>query len=212
MENKTLHEEPLSTFAAIDLEEPFEWVKPLFDEYDIGTIGYAIPRCAPTDLETFRYEPLSDSGHIRLLKIHAQHRTDLEPSPIVVELQSYDLNEAPEHFTLSYTWGRPARHFPEDWNNDSSCRSIVVNGKASKVRPNLFHALTRLRLSVQESYLWWVDAICINQQDVTEKGSQIKLMAKIFTKTQSTFGWLGPPDSLTTGAVRKIDAIAALWD
>jgi hypothetical protein len=36
----------------------------------------------------------------------------------------------------------------------------------------------------------WVDTICINQKDNTEKAQQIRLLPKIFQNTASTYAFL----------------------
>lgn len=190
-------------------DEPFEEIEPVFDEDATDVLDYKVPRIAPSGLETFEYEALPPGGWIRLLKLHAVHDT---ADPIAIELQPYELTEAAEYYTLSYAWGRPAEHFPESWDIDSSCRLIMVNGKCLGIRPNLFHALACLRLDHPEDNLYWGDAICINQQDLVEKRTQIKLMATIFTESVSTLAWLGPPDNLTANGVNKIEAIATTWD
>lgn len=37
----------------------------------------------------------------------------------------------------------------------------------------------------------WADAICINQDDVQEKGHQVNMMGKIYTKAIGVIVWLG---------------------
>lgn len=50
------------------------------------------------------------------------------------------------------------------------------------VTQNLHAALKRLRLQHQ-SRLLWVDAICINQDDTSEKSFQVAMMSEIYSKT-----------------------------
>ncbi|KAI0097554.1 heterokaryon incompatibility protein-domain-containing protein [Nemania sp. FL0031] len=47
--------------------------------------------------------------------------------------------------------------------------------------------------------LIWIDALCINQDDLSEKSHQIQLMRDIYKKAHRVFSWLGSPDD------RKID-------
>ncbi|KAI1141518.1 heterokaryon incompatibility protein-domain-containing protein [Hypoxylon sp. FL0543] len=42
----------------------------------------------------------------------------------------------------------------------------------------------------------WVDAICINQQNIDEKNRQIPLMRSIYSLASTTVAWLGKPASL----------------
>jgi hypothetical protein len=38
----------------------------------------------------------------------------------------------------------------------------------------------------------WIDALCINQNDVVEKGIQVPLMGTIYSNARSVLIWLGP--------------------
>ncbi|KAI3326824.1 ankyrin [Xylariaceae sp. AK1471] len=81
---------------------------------------------------------------------------------------------------LSYTWG-----FPE--NTDS----IVVNGRRLGVTMNLYLALQYLRFRDQDRILW-VDAICIDQNNLKERGHQIQQMGEIYKQADRVIFWLGP--------------------
>ena len=41
------------------------------------------------------------------------------------------------------------------------------------------------------SFVIWIDAICINQNDEREKANQISLMQDIYSTTNPTYIWLG---------------------
>ncbi|KAJ8132815.1 hypothetical protein O1611_g808 [Lasiodiplodia mahajangana] len=45
----------------------------------------------------------------------------------------------------------------------------------------------------------WIDALCINQDDLSEKSHQIQLMGDIYKRAHRVFSWLGQPDD------KKID-------
>jgi hypothetical protein len=38
----------------------------------------------------------------------------------------------------------------------------------------------------------WVDAICINQQDIRERGCQVEMMGDVYSKAARVLVWLGP--------------------
>lgn len=40
----------------------------------------------------------------------------------------------------------------------------------------------------------WVDAVCINQDDLVEKRNQISLMRDIYAEARCVFSWLGEPN------------------
>ena len=64
----------------------------------------------------------------------------------------------------------------------------------------LSKALNAFRLP-SETRRIWVDALCINQKDVSERQSQVRLMGAVYGKAEHVLCWLGPfppdPDSDT---------------
>ena len=56
---------------------------------------------------------------------------------------------------------------------------------------NLENALRRLRW-LREPRTLWIDAICINQDDLDERAQQVMLMRKIYSKADRVLVWLGP--------------------
>lgn len=69
------------------------------------------------------------------------------------------------------------------------------------VTKNLHEALEHLRFK-NESRLLWIDAICVNQQDLKERGSQVQHMPDIYSSADSVLIWLGP-HSDSSGDVMK---------
>jgi hypothetical protein len=59
---------------------------------------------------------------------------------------------------------------------------------------DLHYALRNLRHEHQPRYVW-IDTICINQLDVTERNSQVRLMRDVYTHAKSVCIWLGMPPS-----------------
>ncbi|KAK2763155.1 hypothetical protein FQN54_009791 [Arachnomyces sp. PD_36] len=59
----------------------------------------------------------------------------------------------------------------------------------------------------------WVDALCINQDNLKEKSHQIQLMSEIYAKASGVFAWLGSPDhqnlDLALKTIRRITP--SLW-
>ncbi len=114
-----------------------------------------------------------DSKSIRILTIlpDGDEITKLRCELKIVQLlDSFGLPSIETPFdALSYTWGEP---------NFSS--TIICNGAEIKVTAALFEALRHLRKSEDEMTIW-IDAICINQNDKTEKSMQVQLMKHIYT-------------------------------
>lgn len=86
----------------------------------------------------------------------------------------------PEYEALSYVWGTV------------QCpRPALVNNNPFTITQNLDVALRHLRQSTGERVLW-VDAVCINQKDDTEKSLQVQLMGTIYSKATKVTIWMGP--------------------
>ena len=58
----------------------------------------------------------------------------------------------------------------------------------------------------------WIDALCIDQGNVTERTSQVKMMDLIFQRAVFTIAWLGSENHHTAAAARTIKSIAAATD
>jgi hypothetical protein len=48
----------------------------------------------------------------------------------------------------------------------------------------------------------WIDAICINQDDLQERSAQVQNMGQIFAESKSLIIWLGEPDNGKQGAAQ----------
>jgi hypothetical protein len=143
-----------------------------------------------------------ERDQIRLLQVH-KSRVGTE-QPLTCSLSTHDLSNAPTFMALSYTWGVPHRDIHELRTVPaSSVCEINCNGQVANIGENLHDFLIHCAFSDEEGlrgYLW-VDALCINQSDITERGEQVKLMGDIYQAASGVYVWLGPEDSLTKTAI-----------
>ncbi len=86
------------------------------------------------------------------------------------------------------------------------------------VRQNLHDAMMQLRRE-ETPRTFWIDAICINQNDDMEKSQQVSQMVEIYANACSTAMWLGKEDILPawvwttiTRLVERSDSYRALFD
>lgn len=126
----------------------------------------------------FRYNELLAHGDtIRLLQVAPSSNLD-SSIPLMCSILKTRLELAPVYTALSYAWG-----------NDVATTSLSIDGLSFTIRPNLHSALLALRyVSLQRTL--WVDAICINQDDATEKEHQVGLMRKIYQRASNVTIWL----------------------
>lgn len=85
---------------------------------------------------------------------------------------------------------------------------ITVNSNdAFEAGCNLFIALHTTRQTWRSNTVWWTDAICINQKNVSERSRQVANMRDIYADSAGTVVWLGPPDETTHMAFFKIPSL-----
>ncbi|KAF2501370.1 HET-domain-containing protein, partial [Lophium mytilinum] len=99
--------------------------------------------------------------------------------PIECELRVVALDDKPEYEALSYVWGDPTR-----------LTTVSLLGVPFRITKSLESALRRLRNPTKTRTLW-VDAICINQSNDTERTEQMGRMREIFSQTTECAIWFG---------------------
>ena len=142
------------------------------------------------------YQPLDPSKReIRLLRLPS----DLLGDDFDVTLETVSLNDFCDYNALSYVWGSPSEGF-----------HIRLSGCLVAITPNLKEALiqqTRLAQDSKAPDLLWVDAICIDQDDIEEKTSQLSLMKDIYAQARATSVSLSPA---TRHSLKAFEAISRL--
>ncbi len=84
---------------------------------------------------------------------------------------------------LSYVWG----------DETSARETVTLDGKPFVIRHNLAVALRHLRRQKVDRMLW-VDAVCINQNDIDERNRQVAMMSEIYEHADSVVVFLGADD------------------
>ena len=116
----------------------------------------------------------------------------LTPDSLECELRVVELEELPPYDALSYVWG-----------DRQDLAIIKCCGRDFAIRRNLYSALNHLRSPVEDRILW-VDAICINQQDLHERGEQVAFMGRIYAAARRVLVWLGEEDSTAFETIIKL--------
>ena len=138
----------------------------------------ALESNVPNELFLKYPSPPLRQGEIRLLHLHPGFYS----LPLHCSLESVFVGqgERPKFEALSYTWGAALER-----------RSVLVKDAGEfPVTDNLWYALRRLRRLLKIRTLW-VDAICINQQDLTERADQVRIMYDIYSYAERGIVWLG---------------------
>ena len=124
------------------------------------------------------YSPLDPKNQeVRVLYLRPGHDND----EICVRLDRMRLANAFPYEALSYVWGTELSPKP----------ALVNNVHYLAITQNLDCALRHLRLPTRSRVLW-IDALCINQQDVQERSRQVQIMDHIYSSAHQVIIWLGP--------------------
>lgn len=146
------------------------------------------------------YRPLSHPDSIRVLTVFECETGDDDIECHLSEERLADVNDEGGGYTaLSYAWG-DFKYSHEIWLGDE--RFLIG--------ANLDAALRHLRRRDIPIRLW-VDAVCINQGDVTEKNHQVQQMRKVFSAAFETIIWLGPAAGNTSVAAWNLLERHSSW-
>ena len=130
--------------------------------------------------ERHQYLPLG-RRHIRLLKA-SRHYNSL-PAELRCEYLLAPLDDLPVTYTaISYVWGNPTA-VSQIICNDGGYLGLTASAT------DILNAIVDARAP---GY-FWIDQLCINQEDKREKADQVRMMGKIFTSANNVIAWLGAP-------------------
>jgi hypothetical protein len=99
-------------------------------------------------------------------------RSELGPPIVELSLRKLVLSDAPTYRAISYTWHSPLLTTDvEEIEHAISC-----DGEEATVFPNLYQALLRLGQTPYRDMPFWIDAICIDQDNREERSCQVDLV------------------------------------
>jgi hypothetical protein len=104
-----------------------------------------------------------------------------DESPLAASLEVVDIQNTAPYEALSYMWG-PATDEPREY--------LWLGPCPLPIKPNLEAALRALRLRALARRLW-IDAVCINQDDVDERSRQVRYMRLVYKHATRVIVWLG---------------------
>lgn len=162
----------------------------------------------PPEYLSDHYEPLpkrptgrrGNLGAIRILRLFPSTYDNPQiDSQLITPTGDSEGNISPTkpYEALSWCWGTSGK---------TSYIRITKGEKsyAKYVAPNLFAALRALRHHQDFRYLW-VDAICIDQDDLDEKNHQVEMMDEIYGNAVRVCIWLGEAEESSTIALDFIN-------
>ncbi|KAF4990903.1 hypothetical protein FDECE_14211 [Fusarium decemcellulare] len=136
---------------------------------------------SPQGEKPYIYTPLPPSAQTRVIILEPASDPSAPLHCDIEEIQLQGEFTGQGYEALSYTWGEP---------NLREVLTVSHGKEILHVTENLRDALRRLRLLDKPRRLW-VDAICINQEDESDKGRQIPMMSQIYRAATGVCVWLG---------------------
>jgi hypothetical protein len=157
------------------------------------------PRTQLSTLQTaYQYQPLKSPDVVRLMTLlPGEFSSEIR---ICLERKQFTEQPVPKFEALSYAWGSivdPVNIFVGETGYDTLF-----------VTQNLAEALPYLRYREKPRVLW-IDAICVNQQDLEERSSQVNRMADIYSKVTRVVVWLGPQSHDSALALKCIETASS---
>jgi len=104
-----------------------------------------------------------------------------DPGHAELELRTFDLDDAPEFYALSYVWGTEGLQV-----------GIICDGRNMPLTRTLASALQRV-IPWSQGVPLWADAICINQNNLAERNHQVSMMGDIYRRASKVLAHLGRP-------------------
>lgn len=155
-----------------------------------GTLNPEYSSNDTTFTELAFYKPLPRGNYFRILILHPGDYDDDVKCGLSVQTHRRARNK---YAAVSYVWGDPG-----------DVVIVTCDGFPVSITRDLGQALRQFRHPRTIRRLW-VDALCINQSDLEEKGGQVRSMGRVFQNAAKVLVWLG--DDTRTIAAGMFDMI-----
>ena len=130
----------------------------------------------------YEHKSLQERSSIRLLTL----LPGSYGTPLRCQIDEFvDLSNV-SYEALSYTWGDTES---SETIEVYELADVEPTKRSIPIMQNLYQALQRLR--TEKPRRLWIDAICINQEDLQEKGHQVARMGQTYRDADHAIVWLG---------------------
>lgn len=127
----------------------------------------------------YKYEPIREGDDFRLLKLRREKPGDV----IRADLRTFPFHSRRAYSAVSYTWA--------DENGDTTKCCHLEIGPRRLLLPITRNCDSVLRRVRERSRWIWIDAVCIDQDNVRERSRQVDMMALIYKSAWRTFAYIG---------------------
>ncbi|KAK3389708.1 heterokaryon incompatibility protein-domain-containing protein [Podospora didyma] len=196
------------------MAKPYAIVDNAQGDFKVETLG-------SLSVPTYQYDKLPSQGdHFRLLELFPGEGGRLDCKIVIDKI--YDSEKPCRYTALSYCWQNPqfdnlvigGKRIAADDPIRSTyqiCHSLWCNDKRILISTSLRDALHELLAqSGNQTVRLWVDALCINQDDLAERASQVLLMQQIYHNATEVCMWLGREDEFSSLTFQLLGTLASL--
>ncbi|KAI1395359.1 heterokaryon incompatibility protein-domain-containing protein [Hypoxylon fuscum] len=161
---------------------------------ELKAVASTSPTLSPLNRrQLYEFYKVSEADHsMRVLDIDAIPQPFTSDIELSARLRVVSLDSSPRFAALSYVWGDYSVLAPDNL----TIRLDDGRNAQIQITPNCREAIQTLG-SKFGTITIWIDAVCINQEDVEEKASQILLMEDIYTRAEMV-------DASVNGMVRAL--------
>ncbi|KIN02735.1 hypothetical protein OIDMADRAFT_118757, partial [Oidiodendron maius Zn] len=128
----------------------------------------------------YKYSPLQHVSEIRLLRF----RSPLQKPNLTVTISHVRLDQHPSYRALSYTWGDVTTTRAVECNDGEGY--IFITSTCELALRSLYRDDTQTPI--------WIDSVCINQNNTSERNQQLLLMSDIYRLASKVQVYLGEED------------------
>jgi Heterokaryon incompatibility protein (HET) len=143
--------------------------------------------------DNLKYEAIS-TDQIRLLVLQPKTRFGL----IECKLEPRSIDSVGSFEAISYRW------------SENGQPMAILIGEERKIVSNTVYLLLQ-SLQSDSARPLWIDSICINQDDITEKQFQISLMRKVYSSATRVIAWVGGSPA-SAGSLQYLSQLPAALD
>lgn len=158
-------------------------------------------------LSQYSYKPLK-VNYIHILELFsaedatvALHIPTTQSLPLYGQLTHLRADESPGYNALSYVWGDPK----------ATEKILLRDGEGQitelRIATNLTKVLKAIRIQNRSRFLW-IDAICINQNDLTERSNEVQHMHRIYSQAALVRTWIDTNLNPVDVAVHRLSILS----
>lgn len=173
-----------------------------------GSPDFSLNLDGITDFPYFQHRTLPTRDSIRLVRLTSIPLLfGIDEVQKLCTIETFTTQEAPPYIALSYTWGAPLMDDTTVKEYAEEALWIIANAVPEKTCAGVCNipefSIVKIGTNLRRPLLYfsdippkvipyiWIDALCINQADLTERSQQVARMVDIYADCALAFIWLG---------------------